>query len=84
MTLGLAYWILMLVWLAFGLWSNGWKPTGGNVLLFLVLALLGWPPGLRLMLGWQILTQFYARYPLAGCGITQADGTARVIVVGRN
>ncbi len=51
---------------------------------FMVLALLGWPLALRLTLGWQILTQFYNRYPLVGCGITQDDGSTRVIVVGRN
>lgn len=47
MTLALAFWILMLVWLVFGLWSN-WpvsgnaKPAGGTLLLFILLALLGW------------------------------------------
>ncbi len=44
MTFGLAYWILMLIWLVFGLWSN-WpnqKMTGGTILLFILLVLLGW------------------------------------------
>jgi len=47
MTLGLAYWILMLLWLVFGLalhfgpaWPYwGW---GGGLLLFILLLLLGW------------------------------------------
>lgn len=48
MTLGLAFWVLMLLWLVFGFWSN-WpstgsplKPLGGTLLLFILLALLGW------------------------------------------
>jgi len=45
MPLGLAFWILMLLWIAFGLWWNwpgyqGW--LGGNLLLFVLLGLLGW------------------------------------------
>lgn len=50
MTLGLCFYILMLLWLVFGLyWS--WPapntpfpvgPVGGTVLLFLLLLLLGW------------------------------------------
>lgn len=44
MTLGLAFWILMLLWLVFGLWN--WWPNyhlvGGNLLLFILLLLLGW------------------------------------------
>lgn len=47
MTLGLAYWILMLLWLVFGLALRGgylgahvvW---GGDLLLFILLLLLGW------------------------------------------
>lgn len=50
MTLGLAYWILMLLWLVLGLyvgwsdWSVGVRPfiIGGNLLLFILLLLLGW------------------------------------------
>ncbi len=51
MTLGLAYWILMLLWLVLGVyWSwpatpghpAGYWPLGGNLLLFILLVLLGW------------------------------------------
>lgn len=44
MTLALLYWILMLLWLVFGLWS-GWpnqKLVGGTMLLFLILLAVGW------------------------------------------
>jgi len=46
MTLSLVFWLLMLIWLVFGLWSN-WpvqnRPNlGGTVLLFILLLLLGW------------------------------------------
>lgn len=48
MSFGLLYWILMLLWLVFGLWSN-WpvagpsvKPAVGHVMLFVLLVLLGW------------------------------------------
>ena len=51
MSLGLIFWILMLIWLVFGMWSN-WpasgsaseslRPMGGTVLLFILLLLLGW------------------------------------------
>jgi hypothetical protein len=44
MTLGLAYWIIMLVWLVFGVWSH-WpdlKAGGGNLILFILLLILGW------------------------------------------
>jgi len=44
MTLGLAYWIVMLIWLVFGLWHS-WPqpyPTAGNIILFILLLLLGW------------------------------------------
>jgi len=45
--MGLLFWILMLLWLLFGLWSS-WPITntsygvGSNLLLFVVIALLGW------------------------------------------
>ena len=48
---GLLFWVLMLVWLIFGLWSNwqasggtalGYGLLGGNILLFLLLGVLGW------------------------------------------
>ena len=48
MTLGLAFWILMLIWLVFGVYV-GWNAgapnhylIGGNLLLFILLLLLGW------------------------------------------
>ena len=44
MTLAIAFWVLMLVWLAFGLWAS-WpnlRASGGNLLLFLLLLILGW------------------------------------------
>jgi len=44
MTLGLAFWILMLLWLVFGLWTT-WPNhylVGGNLLLFVLLLLIGW------------------------------------------
>lgn len=49
MSLGLAFWIAMFVWLIFGLWSNwpvpaggGVKVFGGHLLLFILFILLGW------------------------------------------
>jgi hypothetical protein len=51
MKIGLLFWILMLVWLLFGLWwqwpaSNSaafsFAPVGGSVLLFVVVGILGW------------------------------------------
>jgi hypothetical protein len=47
MNIGLAFWILMLIWLVFGLaWHFGWigayGPWGGSLLLFVLLLLLGW------------------------------------------
>ena len=48
MSLGLAYWILMLIWFVFGLYANfAFGPPnhyllGGNVMLFILLLLLGW------------------------------------------
>lgn len=47
MTLQLLYWILLLLWLVFGLWSNppsagNWRPAGGSVLLFLLFLIIGW------------------------------------------
>jgi len=46
MTLGLVFWILMLLWLVFGLWTR-WPISnpgllGGDLLLFILLLLLGW------------------------------------------
>lgn len=48
MSLGLAYWILMLVWLVFGLAYHGgylvgpYGVWGFSLLLFILLLLLGW------------------------------------------
>ena len=44
MTFGLMYWVLMLVWLAFGVWSSwsNYKASGGNLVLFILLLLIGW------------------------------------------
>jgi hypothetical protein len=49
MSIGLVFWILMLFWLVFGIWSNWpqinsgqYAPFGGNLLLFILLLLLGW------------------------------------------
>ena len=44
MTFGLCYWILMLIWLVFGVWTAwpNYKASGGNLLLFVLLVLLGW------------------------------------------
>lgn len=48
MTLGLAYWVLMLVWLVFGLllhfgYVEGLYGAGVNIiLLFILFGLLGW------------------------------------------
>jgi hypothetical protein len=51
MTLGLVFWILMLIWLIFGLvwnWPGGagiggpWGPVGNTILLFILFLLLGW------------------------------------------
>ena len=44
MSFALAFWILMLIWLVFGIWYT-WPNhmlVGGNMLLFIVIALLGW------------------------------------------
>ena len=42
LTIGLAFWILMLVWLAFGLWSQGGGWFGGSAFQFILFFLLGW------------------------------------------
>jgi hypothetical protein len=48
MTFGLIFWILMLLWLVFGIWgywqSNppGWWFAGNSVFLFILFLLLGW------------------------------------------
>jgi len=48
MTIGLVFWILMLLWLVLGIYWNwpagapNWPIAGGNLLLFILLLLLGW------------------------------------------
>lgn len=47
MTLGLAYWVIMLVWLVFGALTHfgyvpGWGIGVSTVLLFVLFVLLGW------------------------------------------
>jgi hypothetical protein len=48
MTLGLAFWIIMLIWLVFGILSHlgfvgaSYGLLGGTVLLFVLFLLLGW------------------------------------------
>lgn len=48
MTLGLCYWILMLIWLVFGLLTSfgyvvgHYGVVGNTVLLFILFLLLGW------------------------------------------
>ena len=48
MSLGLCYYILMLLWLVMGIWSNfpltqaNARPIGSSLLLFILLLLLGW------------------------------------------
>ncbi len=44
MPMGLMFWILMLIWLVFSLWSS-WPNhvlVGGNLLVFILFLLLGW------------------------------------------
>jgi len=50
MTIGFLFWLLMLLWLIFGLFRNwpaapggaGLYPVGGHLLLWILLFLLGW------------------------------------------
>lgn len=44
MSLGLCFWILMLLWLVLGVWSTWPNLRAGapNLLLFILLLLLGW------------------------------------------
>jgi hypothetical protein len=45
---GLLFWLLMLLWLVLGLWvtwpvgGGAYGPVGVNLLLFVLIALLGW------------------------------------------
>jgi hypothetical protein len=49
MPLGILFWVLMLIWLIFGIWSNRveiqggkYQVVGGSLLLFILLFILGW------------------------------------------
>ena len=48
MTIGLVFWILMLLWLVFHFWvywappNQPWAGWAPNVLLFVLMLLLGW------------------------------------------
>lgn len=47
--IGLLYWLLVILWLIFGLWSGwsvagspgGWRPMGGSLLIFVLFVLIG-------------------------------------------
>ena len=44
MSLGLAFYIIMLIWLVFSVWQS-WPNqivVGGNIMLFILFLLLGW------------------------------------------
>jgi hypothetical protein len=49
MPLSILYWILMLLWLVFGLWSGyipgqaySYRVLGGSILQFILFAVIGW------------------------------------------
>lgn len=48
MSIGLIFWIIMLLWLIFSIsWNRGWVdaaygPIGSSLLLFVLFLLLGW------------------------------------------
>jgi len=50
MNLSMLFWVIMIVWLLFGLWSswpaaggtNGFRGIGGHILVWVLLAILGW------------------------------------------
>jgi hypothetical protein len=45
MTISLLFWVLMVLWLVFGFWQNwgsGFPVIGSNLLLWVLIALLGW------------------------------------------
>ncbi len=44
MTMGLAFWICMLLWLVFGVWTHwgNFNHIGNSALLFILFLLLGW------------------------------------------
>lgn len=48
MSIGLLFWVIMVIWLIFGFYTN-WPaaggrpwPLGGHIVLWILLALLGW------------------------------------------
>lgn len=56
LSIGLLFWLLMILWLIFGLvWgypadpANRWRHGGGHILLWVVLFLIGWE-----VFGWPI------------------------------
>lgn len=45
--IGMIFWVLMLLWFVFGIWGRWgggppWVASGGDLLLFVLLFLLGW------------------------------------------
>jgi hypothetical protein len=54
-SIGLLFWLLMIIWLIFGIWtewpiaSNTYHPIGRHILLWILLFLLGWQ-----VFGWPI------------------------------
>jgi hypothetical protein len=54
MTIGFIFWLLMLLWLIFGIWSSygtsiNWPIVGGSLFAFVLFFLLGWK-----VFGWPI------------------------------
>lgn len=53
MTISFIFWLLMLLWLVFGIWSfrgaANWPFMGGSAFMFILLFLLGWK-----VFGWPI------------------------------
>jgi len=53
MTIGFIFWLLMLLWLVFGVWAYrsapNWPVAGGSVFVLVLLFLLGWKT-----FGWPI------------------------------
>ena len=49
MQIGILFWVIMIIWFLFGLYSNrsdfiggNYQYVGGNLILFVLLALIGW------------------------------------------
>ena len=55
MSLGFIFWLIMLLWVIFGIaptWPAdraGWRPFGGSLMLFVLLFVIGWR-----VFGWPI------------------------------